>query len=161
MKKQNTISIIIDNEPGALNRIVGMFSAQGYNIDSLNVDTANIEDTVSRITITTTATEAGIKQMISKIERIVPVHSAKELHEENGFYSELAYIKTKDTDNARTVATKYEAKEIDNTDGLIIFKLIDDHHIISTFGEELGEDFVEAARSGLVAIEKGANTLKI
>ncbi|MCV6599836.1 MAG: acetolactate synthase small subunit [Alphaproteobacteria bacterium] len=158
-KKNNTISIIVDNEPGVLSRVVGLFSAQGYNIDSLNVDTANIEDTLSRITITTAVTEIEAKQMISKVEKIIPVHSAKELHEENGFYSELAYIKTKDTENAHSIADKYDAIQIDKTDGLVIFKLIDDHHIISKFGEELETDFVETARSGLVAIEKGNNAL--
>ena len=77
-KKTRSLSIIVDNEPGVLARVVGMFSAQGYNIDSLHVEPSNKDKTESEILLTTTVEDAVCETIIKKLEKIVPVHKVRE-----------------------------------------------------------------------------------
>jgi len=152
-KKQNIISIITDNEPGALSRIIALFSSQGYNIDSLNVDTANVEDTISRITIATTVTDKVMAQMINKIERLVPVHYAKSL-DEDIVKKELAFIKVNKRIN-EDLMKDYGATLISSDDSAYIYQLVDRHRVISAFVEAIAPNLIEFARTGSLALEKG------
>ena len=77
--RAHSLSILVDNEAGALARVVGMFSARGYNIDSLTVAQVETDENLSRITITTSATERVIDKIKAQLERLVPVHKVVDL----------------------------------------------------------------------------------
>ena len=74
-KRAHTLVIIVDNEPGVLARVVGLFSGRGYNIESLHVTPTNRERTLSEIRVVSIATEAAIEQIKLQVERLIPVHS--------------------------------------------------------------------------------------
>src|ERR687893_2063366 len=76
---RHTLAIIVDNEPGVLARIAGLFSGRGYNIESLTVTETEHEAHISRITIVTTGTNSIIQQIKSQLERLVPVHRVVDL----------------------------------------------------------------------------------
>src|SRR5206468_9128034 len=75
----HTLSIVVDNEPGVLARVIGLFSGRGYNIDSLTVSETEHDAHVSRITIVTSGTSNVIEQIKAQLERMVPVHSVADL----------------------------------------------------------------------------------
>ena len=77
--KRSVLSVIVDNEPGILARIVGLFSGRGYNIEALNVTVVDVKKNLSRITIETLGEEKVISQIIAQLEKLVPVHSATNL----------------------------------------------------------------------------------
>ncbi|MGL4290423.1 MAG: acetolactate synthase small subunit, partial [Phreatobacter sp.] len=77
--RRHTLAVLVDNEPGVLARIAGMFSGRGYNIESLTVSETEHEAHVSRITIVTTGTEKIIEQIKTQLDRIVPVHRVVDL----------------------------------------------------------------------------------
>ena len=72
--EHHTLSVIVDNEPGVLARVIGLFSGRGYNIDSLTVSETEHEKHLSRITIATTGTPMVIEQIKNQLDRLVPVH---------------------------------------------------------------------------------------
>src|SRR5919112_788826 len=77
---RHTLAVTVDNEPGVLARIAGLFSGRGYNIESLTVSETEHEKHISRITIVTTGTNAVIEQIKSQLERLVPVHRVNDLN---------------------------------------------------------------------------------
>src|SRR4026207_1003179 len=77
--EKHTLSVLVDNEPGVLARVIGLFSGRGYNIESLTVSETEHESHVSRITIVTTGTPNVIEQIKHQLERMVPVHSVADL----------------------------------------------------------------------------------
>src|SRR6187455_2577962 len=94
----HTLSVIVDNEPGVLARVIGLFSGRGYNIDSLTVSETQHEKHVSRITIVTSATPAVIEQIKNQLGRMVPVHSVADLTVQgNSLTRELAMVKVAGT----------------------------------------------------------------
>src|ERR1051325_482727 len=91
---RHTLAVIVDNEPGVLARISGLFSGRGYNIESLTVSETEHEKHVSRITIVTTGTNAILDQIKSQLERLVPVHRVVDLTVQgNAIERELALVK--------------------------------------------------------------------
>ena len=72
--ESHTLSVVVDNEPGVLARVIGLFSGRGYNIDSLTVSETEHEKHLSRITIVTTGTPMVIEQIRHQLDRLVPVH---------------------------------------------------------------------------------------
>ncbi len=95
--------VIVDNEPGVLARVIGLFSGRGYNIDSLTVSETQHEKHVSRITIVTTSGTANVVEQIkAQLERMVPVHSVADLTEQgNSIARELAMVKVAGTGEKR------------------------------------------------------------
>src|SRR5437660_5628264 len=75
----HTLCVVVDNEPGVLARVIGLFSGRGYNIESLTVSETEHQAHVSRITIVTTGTPNVIEQIKHQLERMVPVHSVADL----------------------------------------------------------------------------------
>ena len=91
---QRTLSALVDNEPGVLARVIGLFSGRGYNIDSLTVTETEHERHLSRITIVTRGTPAVIEQIKKQLERVVPVHRVVDLTGDGDpLERELALIK--------------------------------------------------------------------
>ncbi len=92
--KKHVIAILVDNEAGALARIVDLFSGRGYNIESLNVAPINEDKTISRITVTTYGSTKTVDLICKLLNRIVPVYKAVELTKEEGYIErELALVK--------------------------------------------------------------------
>ncbi len=157
-----TLSVLVDNEPGVLARVIGLFSGRGYNIDSLTVTETEHEKHVSRITIVTRGTPAVIEQIKHQLERLVPVHRVRDLTlEGNSVERELALVKVAGKGEKRIEALRlaeiFRAKVIDTSTEHFVFELTGKSTKIETFigiMSELG--LVEVSRTGIAAIGRGA-----
>ena len=90
-----SLSVLVDNEAGALARVVSMFSARGFNIDSLTVAQVETDENLSRITITTSSTDRVIDQIKAQLERLVPVHKVLDLGLKEHLYQENLFLQSK------------------------------------------------------------------
>ncbi|PIV33516.1 MAG: acetolactate synthase small subunit [Lysobacterales bacterium CG02_land_8_20_14_3_00_62_12] len=156
-----TLSILVDNEVGALARVVGLFAGRGYNIESLTVaETDHLKHT-SRITIVTRGSEAMIEQIKAQLGRLVPVHRVVELGSEHpGVEREMALIKVLGEGDQRAEALRlskvFRARVIDITHTSFTFEVTGSPVKIEAFIElmiPLG--LVELSRTGVVAISRG------
>jgi len=163
--ERHTLSVIVDNEAGVLARIVGLFSARGYNIESLSVADVTDDHAVSRITVVTTGTAHVIEQIIAQLDRLVSVHRVLDLtvlgpHVER----EMALVKVAGTgqtrDEALRLADVYRARVVDATTGSFVFEVTGSSEKIDTFVELMREvGLVEVVRTGVVAIARGREAL--
>ena len=161
-QNRHTLAVIVDNEPGILARIAGLFTARGYNIESLTVSEITEDNLVSRITIVTSASAPVMEQIISQLERLVPVHKVTDLtafgpHVER----ELALVKVKGTGDHRIEALRlaevYRARVVDATIASFVFEVTGGSEKIDKFVELMRDlGLVEVARTGIVAISRGA-----
>ncbi len=160
--ERHVLTVIVDNEAGVLAKIAGLFTARGYNIDSLTVADISESHQVSRITIVTHGPPEQIDQIRAQLERLVPVHKVIDLAEIGPHVErELALIKVSGTGDARVEALRiadiFRARPVDTTTGSFIFELTGAPDKIDTFVglmRELG--LVEAARTGIVGMTRGA-----
>ncbi|UYY58649.1 acetolactate synthase small subunit [Sphingomonas sp. S2-65] len=161
-RERHTLAVIVDNEPGILARIAGLFTARGYNIESLTVTDITEDEAVSRITIVTSASAHVMEQIIAQLERLVPVHKVTDLtalgpHVER----ELALVKVAGTGDHRIEALRlaevYRARVVDATIASFVFEVTGGSDKIDKFVELMREvGLVEVARTGIVAISRGA-----
>ena len=160
-QERHTLSVIVDNEPGVLARVIGLFSGRGYNIESLTVAEIDHRGHTSRITIVTTGTPAVIEQIKAQLERMVPVHGVTDLtvtgpHVER----ELALIKVAATGEPRVEALRMAdlmgARVVDVTLESFVFEMADSPASIDDFVELMRPlGLVEFARSGVAAMMRG------
>ncbi|MDG2532255.1 acetolactate synthase small subunit [Sphingomonas sp. HITSZ_GF] len=160
--ERHTLAVIVDNEPGILARIAGLFTARGYNITSLTVSEISDDDLISRITIVTHASAPVMEQIIAQLERLVPVHKVTDLtafgpHVER----ELALVKVAGTGDHRIEALRlaevYRARVVDATTSSFVFEVTGGIEKIDKFVELMRDlGLVEVARTGIVAIARGA-----
>src|SRR4051812_33512633 len=125
---RHTLAVIVDNEPGVLARIAGMFSGRGYNIESLTVSETEHEKHRSRITIVTTGTNAVIEQIKSQLARLVPVHRVNDLTiQGEAIERELALVKVAGRGEHRVeamhLASAFGARPVDATLTSFVFEL--------------------------------------
>jgi len=116
--KRHILTVLVDNEPGVLARVIGMFSGRGYNIDSLNVAEVSNDENISRITIVTHGTSEVVSQIEKQLLRIVPVHSVTNLDQEgNSVEAEVAlvYIYISETNKKKVyqLCDLYRARKIE------------------------------------------------
>lgn len=159
--QRHTLAIMVDNEPGILARIAGLFTARGYNIESLTVSDVTADKAVSRITIVTTASDHVMEQVMAQLDRLIPVHSVTDLtalgpHVER----ELALVKVKGTGDHRIEALRladvYRARVVDATTSSFVFEVTGGPEKIDTFIALMREvGLIEVARTGIVAIARG------
>ena len=160
--EQHTLSVLVDNEPGVLARVIGLFSGRGYNIDSLTVSETEHEKHVSRITIVTTGTPMVIEQIKNQLDRLVPVHRVVDLTVRgDAIQRELALVKVAGTGEKRVEALRlaqaFGAHTIDATLESFIFELTGSTGEIERFvGLMTSVGLVEVARTGVAAISRGA-----
>lgn len=160
-----TLSVSVDNEPGVLARVIGLFTARGYNIDSLTVTETEHEKHVSRITIITRGTPLVIQQIKHQLERMVPVHRVRDLTEEGvSLERELALVKVQGKGEKRIEALRmaeiFRAQVVDTSTEHFVFEVTGKASKIETFisiMRELG--LTEISRTGIAAIGRGAATL--
>src|SRR5476651_1607095 len=157
----HTLSVIVDNEPGVLARVIGLFSGRGYNIDSLTVSETEHQKHLSRITIVTRGTPMVIEQIKNQLERLVPIHRVVDMtvagpHIER----ELAMIKVAGTGEPRVEALRladaFRARVIDAGTESFIFEITGASEKIESFiNLMLPIGLVEVSRTGIVAIGRG------
>ncbi len=129
---RHCFAVLVDNEPGVLARVVGLFSGRGYNIESLTVDEVDLADKLSRITIVTSGTPMVIEQIAAQLGRLIPVRQVINLTASGRFIEScVAFIKligdpeTVHAD-AKLIARKFGARVVDETDNAIIFEITSD-----------------------------------
>lgn len=159
--ERHVLTVTVDNEPGILAKITGLFTARGYNIDSLTVADISDDHAISRITVVTNGPPEVIDQIEAQLERLVPVHKVLDLtaagpHVER----ELALIKVAGEGEARVealrVAEIYRANVVDTTTSSFVFELTGPPDKIDSFValmRELG--LVSVGRSGVVGMMRG------
>jgi acetolactate synthase I/III small subunit len=159
--ERHTLSVLVDNEPGVLARVIGLFSGRGYNIDSLTVSETEHEKHLSRITIVTTGTPMVIEQIKNQLERLVPIHRVIDLTVVGAAIErELALVKVRgkgdDRVEALRLADAFRARVIDATTESFIFELTGRPDKIDGFVTlMLPLGLVEVSRTGIVAISRG------
>ena len=160
--ERHTIAVLVDNEPGILARVVGLFSGRGYNIESLTVAEVDRRNSLSRITIVTSGTRMIIEQIKAQLSRLVPVHEVHDLTDEGPFVErEMALIKVAGKGEARIeslrLADIFRARVVDSTTDSFVFEMTGSAEKLNAFialMEPLG--LVEVSRTGAVAIARGA-----
>jgi acetolactate synthase I/III small subunit len=160
--ERHTIGVLVDNEPGILARVVGLFSGRGYNIESLTVAEVDRRNNLSRITIVTSGTRMIIEQIKAQLSRLVPVHQVHDLTDEGPFVArEMALIKVAGKGEARIeslrLADIFRARVVDSTTDSFVFEMTGSAEKLNAFitlMEPLG--LVEISRTGAVAIARGA-----
>ncbi len=159
---RHTLAVIVDNEPGVLARIAGMFSGRGYNIESLTVSETEHQKHISRITIVTAGTNAVIEQIKSQLERLVPVHRVVDLTlQGEAIERELCLVKVVGTGDHRVealrLASAFGARTLDATLTSFVFELTgatDDVERFINLMTAVG--LVEVSRTGIAAMSRGA-----
>jgi len=160
--ERHTLAVIVDNEPGILARIAGLFTARGYNISSLTVSEISDDDLISRITIVTEASAPVMEQIIAQLERLVPVHKVTDLTAHGPHVErELALVKVAGTGEHRIEALRlaevYRARVVDATTASFVFEVTGGSEKLDKFVELMRDlGLVEVARTGIVAIARGA-----
>jgi acetolactate synthase-1/3 small subunit len=159
--ERHTIAVLVDNEPGVLARVIGLFSGRGYNIESLTVAEVDRTNGLSRITIVTTGTPMIIEQIKAQLSRLVPVHKIHDLTDEGPFVErEMALIKVAGQGEARIeslrLADIFRARVVDSTTESFVFEMTGSSEKLNAFitlMEPLG--LVEISRTGAAAISRG------
>ncbi|MGH6834173.1 MAG: acetolactate synthase small subunit [Methylocella sp.] len=161
----HTLSVLVDNEPGVLARVVGLFSGRGYNIESLTVAEVAHAEHLSRITIVTSGPPEAIEQIGHQLERLVPIHKVTDLTlRGNAVERELAMIKVvgkgTDRDEALRLAEAFRARVIDASMESFVFELTGAVGKIDQFIDLMRPiGLVEVSRTGVAAMSRGPNPM--
>jgi acetolactate synthase-1/3 small subunit len=161
----HTLSVLVDNEPGVLARVVGLFSARGYNIESLTVAEVAHAENRSRITIVTSGTPSAIEQISHQLERLVPVHKVTDLTlTVRAIERELAMVKVAGKGDHRVEALRladaFRARVIDATLDSFVFELTGAPKKIDDFVELMRPiGLIEVSRTGVAAISRGPDPI--
>ena len=164
ISRRHILTVLVDNEPGVLARVIGMFSGRGYNIESLNVAEVSNDEHLSRITIVTEGTSEVVSQIEKQLLRIVPVHSVSNLDEEGSSVEAevaLVNIDLNETNKKKVyeVCDFYRARKIENENNSVIFEIAGASERINRFIKEMNQiTKIEIVRSGPVAISTHKNT---
>ena len=161
----HTIAVLVDNTPGILARVVGLFSGRGYNIESLTVAEVDAKANISRITVVTSGTPMIIEQIKNQLGRLVPVHTVHDLTEEGPHDErELMLVKVTGGGNQRVeslrIADIFRARVVDSTAQSFVFEVTGSSEKLTAFiglMEPLG--LAEVSRTGVVAISRGAGAI--
>jgi acetolactate synthase-1/3 small subunit len=160
--ERHTLAVLVENEPGVLARVIGLFSGRGYNIESLTVAEVDHTGHRSRITIVTTGTPSVIEQIKAQLGRIVPVHEVHDLTVEGpAVERELALFKVAGTGEKRIEALRlaeiFRANVVDSTLQSFVFEITGTSEKIDAFAELMRPlGLKELARTGVAALARGA-----
>lgn len=159
--RKHTLAVLVDNEFGALARVIGLFSGRGYNIESLTVAEVDPERHLSRITIVTSGSEMVIEQIKAQLDRMVPVHRVHDLTVEGPHVErELALIKVVGTGQNRIeamrIADVFRARAVDSTTTSFVFEITGTSDKVNAFIELMKPiGLVEICRTGMAAMARG------
>jgi acetolactate synthase-1/3 small subunit len=163
--ESHTIVVTVDNEPGVLARVIGLFAGRGYNIESLTVAETDKAAHTSRITVVTSGTPAVIEQIKAQLGRLVPVHRVVDITTEKpGIEREMALVKVAGTGDKRVEAMRvsqvFRAKALDTTHSSFVFEITGAPDKIDAFIELMRPlGLVEVSRTGVAAISRGAEAM--
>ncbi len=163
--KKYIVSVLMENEPGVLSRVVGLFSARGYNIETLTV--APTEDiTLSRLTVITTCSEQIIEQITKHLNRLIDVVKVVNLTESPHIERELVLIKVraigKEREEMKRMADIFRGRIIDVTEKSYTIELTGMQEKIQAFIKSLDTNVVlETVRTGVSGIGRGERILKV
>lgn len=163
--EQRTFSVLVNNEPGVLAKVVGLFTGRGYNISSLTVSEIDSDHSVSRITICTSGTAQVLEQIKAQLDRVVPVHRVSDLTVAGpSVERELALIKVSGQGDKRVEALRsaeiFGAKVVDSGLEHFTFELTGKPSKIDAFVEIMKPlGLAELSRTGVAALARGADAL--
>ena len=162
---RHILSILIENEAGALSRVVGLFSARGYNIDSLTVSTTE-DATLSRMTIVTHGSEEVIEQITKHLNKLIEVVKVIDLNESEHIERELMLIKVRasgrDREEMKRMADIFRGRIIDVTEKSYTIELTGTSGKLSAFLDAIDRSVIlETVRTGASGIGRGERILKI
>jgi len=159
------ISVLLENEPGSLSRVVGLFSQRGYNIDSLSV--APTEDkTLSRLTLTTVGDDHKIEQITKQLNKLIDVVKVVDLSEGVHIERELMLLKVKASGAARAEIKRcvdiFRGQVVDVSATLYVVQIMGESSKLDAFIEALGEAVIlEVVRTGVCGLMRGEKSLKL
>ncbi len=162
---RHVISVLLENEPGALSRVVGLFSARGYNIETLTV--APTEDpTLSRMTIATRGSDDVIEQITKHLNRLIEVVKVVDLTEGAHLERELMLIKVravgKEREEMKRMADIFRGRIVDVTDKTYTVELTGDQGKLDAFIEAIDRtSILETVRTGVSGVGRGERVLKL
>jgi acetolactate synthase-1/3 small subunit len=162
---RHIISILLENEAGALSRVAGLFSARGYNIETLTV--APTEDSsLSRLTIVTSGSDEIIEQITKQLNKLIDVVKVVDLSEAAHIERELMLIKVrasgKEREEMKRMADIYRGRIIDVTDATYVIELTGSGSKLDSFIQAIDEDLIlETVRTGVSGIGRGDRVLKV
>jgi acetolactate synthase I/III small subunit len=163
--ESHTIVVTVDNEPGVLARVIGLFAGRGYNIESLTVAETDKAAHTSRITAITSGTPAVIEQIKAQLGRLVPVHRVVDVTiEKAAIEREMALVKVAGTGEKRVEAMRvsqvFRAKALDTTHSSFVFEITGAPSKIDAYVELMRPlGLVEVSRTGVAAISRGAEAM--
>ncbi|GGY15549.1 acetolactate synthase small subunit [Paludibacterium paludis] len=162
---RHILSIILENEAGALSRVVGLFSARAYNIDSLTVSTTE-DPTLSRMTIVTHGSEEVIEQITKQLNKLIEVVKVIDLNESEHIEREMMLIKVraigKDREEMKRMADIFRGRIIDVTEKTYTIELTGTSEKLNAFIEAIDRAVIlETVRTGASGIGRGERVLKI
>ncbi|MDX3908813.1 MAG: acetolactate synthase small subunit [Sphingobium sp.] len=163
--ERHVLSLTVANEAGILARIAGMFTARGYNIESLTVADITQDHSISRITVVTNGPPRIIDQIMAQLDRLVPVHRVVDLTEAGPYVErELALVKVAGTGDHRIEALRlaevFRAKVVDTTIESFIFEITGTTEKIDTFAGLMRQiGLVEIGRTGVVGLIRGKDAI--
>ena len=161
----HTLAVLVDNEPGTLARVIGLFSGRGYNIDSLTVAEIDDQKHLSRITIVASGTPQVIEQIKNQLDRLVPVRSVRDLTLYGpSVERELALIKVSSENNDRIEALRtadiFRANVVDSTLESFVFELTGKPEKINAFIDLMRPlGLIDVSRTGVAAISRGNSAI--
>ena len=158
----NHIALLLENQPGALSRVIGLYSQSGYNIDSLSVAPTQ-DETLSRLTMTIGDEGADINQILKQLYKLVDVVMVQNLSEADSLTLELAIIKLKKSKTeVESLINSFslEKEVLDDKDNYTVFKVLGNTEVIEELLSSLKEEeFLEVTRSGTLGMTKGDESL--
>ncbi|MCL4130145.1 UNVERIFIED_CONTAM: hypothetical protein GTU68_025614 [Idotea baltica] len=163
---KHIISLLLENESGALSRVVGLFSQRGYNIESLTVSPTE-DATLSRLNITTASDAMELEQIQKQLHKLIDVIKVQEVTDSDHVERELLLIKVKASGFARAevkrTADIFRGQIVDVTSSLYTIQLTGTSEKLDAFITAMSEvtDVIEVARSGVVGIARGEKALRV
>jgi len=164
MSRQHIISMLLENESGALSRVAGLFSARAYNIESLTV-AATIDPSLSRLTVVTVGSDMVIEQIKKQLNKLIDVVKLIDLSESFSLERELVLLKVRKNETIEQKITELDgdsmARITDKTDEFLIVEVSGEKAWLDDFLLSLGDDIVEVVRSGVIGLSRGERTLTL
>jgi len=163
--ESRTIAALVDNEPGVLARVIGLFSGRGYNIESLTVTEVDRNKHLSRITVVTSGTPQVLEQIKAQLDRLVPVHGVSDLTLQGPHVArELALVKVVGSGEKRVealrIADVFRARGVDSSHTHFVFEIFGKADKLDAFIELMRPlGLVDVSRTGVVAISRGPEGL--
>jgi acetolactate synthase-1/3 small subunit len=163
--ERHTFAVLVDNEPGVLARVIGLFSGRGYNIESLTVAETDRANNRSRITLVTSGTPMVIEQIKAQLARLVPVQKVADLSAEGAFVErELALVKVSSTGEKRVeslrIADIFRARVVDSTVESFVFEVTGSSDKVDAFINLMTPlGLVDISRTGAAAMSRGGRAI--